>query len=107
MSLSKYFVIFTDSVGHELGKVITQMSFLSLKISAGSAGVVSVAKKWTHLKGLIHSHVWQLILAVDCQLENVGCDCQPKNLHVTAWAFSQNSDWLTDMRTARKQNRST
>ena len=70
------------------------------------AGVVSVAKKWTHLKGLIHLHVWQLMLAVDYQPENVGCGCQPKNLHVTAWAFSQNSDWLTNMRTARKQSRS-
>ena len=46
------------------------------------------------------------MLAVDCQPENVGCGCQPKNLHVTAWAFSQNSDWLTNMRTARKQSRS-
>lgn len=31
-------LLFSYSVGHDLGKVITQMSFLSLKISSGSTG---------------------------------------------------------------------
>lgn len=59
-----------------------------------------VAKKWTHLKGLIHSHVWQLILAVDCQLEMLAVTVNQK---ICMWLLGLSHKIVTGLQTLELQ----